>query len=87
MMKFQNIMAYLKSDRLLVDPDSNIWVVKTPFEFFGANWLLWVQFYAGKVSGVRVRTEHDGENIPQGAPADRILPGQPKELFPRPRLF
>ena len=71
----------------LVDPDSNIWVVKTPFEFFGANWLLWVQFYAGKVSGVRVRTEHDGENIPQGAPADRILPGQPKELFPRPRLF
>ena len=68
----------------LLESGPALWVVKTPFELFGANWFMWIQFSGGEVTGVRVRTQQDIERLPPGAPADRLSPRQPKEFPSRP---
>jgi hypothetical protein len=58
--------------RLDVDnPDR--WLVSMPGEFGASDWTLIVEFHAGKVSALRVRTA-DGPR-PQDGPTDKGMPG------------
>jgi len=59
-----------------------IWEVRTPFEYAGQNWLIWIVFKDGVVHGVVIGTENDILANPKGAPPDKMTEGL-RELVKR----
>jgi serine protease inhibitor len=54
----------------LVQSSPDLWVVTTPFELFGANWVMRIRFVNDRVSGTHFSTEQDTSRHPEGAPPD-----------------
>jgi hypothetical protein len=51
------------------------WYVSTPLEFGATNWTLWVEFSAGRVSALRIRTaDGDWEHPPEAPPDKTVAP-------------
>jgi hypothetical protein len=47
------------------------WYVSSPLEFVAKNWILWVEFSAGGVSALRIRTPDGDWDHPPEAPPDK----------------
>jgi hypothetical protein len=51
------------------------WYVSSPLEFGATNWILWVEFSAGRVSALRIRTpDGDWDHPPEARPDKTVAP-------------
>lgn len=51
--------------------NESTWLVQTPVQFGGRNWVLWITFEEEQVQSVRIRTQDTDTERPKGAPDDR----------------
>ena len=53
--------------------DDDRWYGSTPLEFDATNWVLCIEFTAGRVSALRIRTADGDWDHPPEAPADKTV--------------
>ena len=58
----------------LIESSQELWVVTTPFEIFGANWVMRIRFANDRVTGTHFSTAHDAARHPDEAPPDLLEP-------------
>jgi hypothetical protein len=71
------VRNHCKSDNYrhlkLNEYSTNEWIVSTPLQLGGGNWIVRIDFTGSNVSALKIRTEDDPRARPLNAPADKHI--------------